>query len=104
MAEKESLKEYKHRLDDALGNDFLRQAMDNFAVAYRASRENAFSGIDVDALVRFNIFFSHMALRDGEYVDLAVNGFTDTGDMVRVIFFNPFFQFPAIFSSQRVLG
>lgn len=48
----ESLKSYKHRLGDALDNRFLRQAMDNFAVAYRASRENAFAGMDVDALVR----------------------------------------------------
>jgi iron-sulfur cluster protein len=48
----ESLKAYKHRLGDALDNRFLRQAMDNFAVAYRASRENAFAGMDVQALVR----------------------------------------------------
>jgi iron-sulfur cluster protein len=52
MAHHESLKTYKHRLGDALDNRFLRQAMDKFAVAYRASRENAFAGMDVDALIQ----------------------------------------------------
>ncbi|MFN2358271.1 MAG: LUD domain-containing protein [Desulfotignum sp.] len=49
---RESLTSYKHRLGDALDNRFLRQAMDKFAVAYRTSRENAFAGIDVDALIQ----------------------------------------------------
>jgi iron-sulfur cluster protein len=48
----ESLKAYKDRLDTALGNKFLRKAMDNFAVAYRISRENAFAGMDVDAMIQ----------------------------------------------------
>ena len=48
----ESLKAYKNRLDDALGNEFLRKAMDNFAVAYRASRENAFTGMDTAELIQ----------------------------------------------------
>ncbi|HCY87959.1 MAG TPA: (Fe-S)-binding protein [Desulfobacteraceae bacterium] len=48
----ESLKAYKNRLDDALGNEFLRKAMDNFAVAYRTSRENAFSGMDTAELIQ----------------------------------------------------
>ncbi len=48
----ESLKSYKKRLDSAIGNPFLRQVMDNFAVAYRISRENAFEQMDVDALVK----------------------------------------------------
>ena len=48
----ESLKSYKNRLDDALGNEFLRKAMDNFAVAYRASRENAFTGMDTAELIQ----------------------------------------------------
>ncbi|HSL61386.1 MAG TPA: LUD domain-containing protein [Desulfotignum sp.] len=52
MAKPESLTSYKHRLDKALDNRFLRQAMDRFAVAYRTSRQTAFQGIDVDALVR----------------------------------------------------
>ena len=49
---RESLKEYKDRLDAALDNKFLRRAMDNFAVAYRVSRENAFAGMDTDALIQ----------------------------------------------------
>lgn len=48
----ESLKAYKDRLDTALGNKFLRTAMDNFAVAYRISREKAFAGMDVDAMIQ----------------------------------------------------
>ncbi|HKJ98742.1 MAG TPA: LUD domain-containing protein [Desulfotignum sp.] len=52
MENHESLKSYKHRLDDALDNRFLRQAMDKFAVAYRASRENAFAGMDVADLIQ----------------------------------------------------
>jgi len=52
MESRESLKSYKHRLDDALDNRFLRQAMDKFAVAYRVSRENAFAGMDVADLIQ----------------------------------------------------
>jgi L-lactate utilization protein LutB len=48
----ESLKQYKKRLDDAISNEFLRKAMDNFAVAYRTSRENAFAGMDTDGLIQ----------------------------------------------------
>lgn len=48
----ESLKQYKKRLDDAISNEFLRKAMDNFAVAYRTSRENAFAGMDTDELIQ----------------------------------------------------
>jgi len=48
----ECLKAYKVRLDAALENTFLRTAMDNFAVAYRTSRENAFAGMDVDAMIQ----------------------------------------------------
>ena len=35
----------------ALSNDFQRQAMDKFAVAYRNSRDNAFADLDSEALV-----------------------------------------------------
>ena len=52
MAKEESLKEYRERLGAALDNTFLRQAMDNFAVAYRTSRENAFAGMDTGELIR----------------------------------------------------
>ena len=48
----ESLKQYKKRLDEAISNEFLRKAMDNFAVAYRTSRENAFSGMDTESLIQ----------------------------------------------------
>ena len=48
----EHIKAYKNRIDDALSNDFLRGAMDRFAVAYRESRKNAFASMDVDALIR----------------------------------------------------
>ena len=52
MKKNESFKEYKNRLDNALENNFLRTAMDNFAVAYRTSRLNAFSEMDVDAAIK----------------------------------------------------
>jgi iron-sulfur cluster protein len=52
MPKTENFRSYKHRLDTALDNRFLRQAMDKFAVAYRTSRQNAFAGMDVDALVQ----------------------------------------------------
>lgn len=45
------LKGYKKEIQGALDNDFLRSAMDKFAVAYPASRAKAFAGIDVPALV-----------------------------------------------------
>ncbi|MFZ1983037.1 MAG: L-lactate dehydrogenase (quinone) large subunit LdhH [Desulfatitalea sp.] len=51
MQEAKTLKGYRKEVDKALANDFLRQAMDNFAVAYRTSRANAFAGMDVDSLV-----------------------------------------------------
>jgi len=46
-----NLKEYKKDVKGALDNEFLREAMDKFAVAYRTSRANAFAGMDVDGLV-----------------------------------------------------
>ncbi|MDZ7667512.1 MAG: LUD domain-containing protein [Desulfotignum sp.] len=52
MAKTETFRSYKHRLDTALDNRFLRQAMDKFAVAYRTSRQNAFAGMDVEALIQ----------------------------------------------------
>ena len=47
MARPETIKQYRKRVRDALENPFLRQAMDNFAVAYRTGRANAFKGLDV---------------------------------------------------------
>ena len=52
MQNARDLKQYKGELSGALGNEFLRTAMDNFAIAYRASRLKAFAGMDVDGLVR----------------------------------------------------
>ena len=51
MQEAKTLKEYKASVDDALENEFLREAMDKFAVAYRTGRANAFAGMDVEGLV-----------------------------------------------------
>ncbi|KPJ78636.1 MAG: (Fe-S)-binding protein [Deltaproteobacteria bacterium SG8_13] len=51
MQEVKTLKEYKSNVDGALENEFLRSAMDKFAVAYRTGRANAFAGMDVDSLV-----------------------------------------------------
>ncbi len=48
----ESLKAYKGRVDSAIHNTFLRQAMDKFAVAYPDSRAKAFAGMDDKALIR----------------------------------------------------
>ncbi|WP_291328012.1 L-lactate dehydrogenase (quinone) large subunit LdhH [Desulfovibrio sp. UCD-KL4C] len=52
MQDAKSFKEYKSQIDEALGNDFLRTAMDNFAVAYRTGRANAFANIDDKALIK----------------------------------------------------
>jgi iron-sulfur cluster protein len=51
MQEAKTLKEYRINVDDALRNEFLRSAMDKFAVAYRTGRANAFAGMDVEQLV-----------------------------------------------------
>ena len=51
MQEAKDLKGYRQEVDKALNNEFQRQAMDKFAVAYRASRQSAFAGIDVDVLI-----------------------------------------------------
>ena len=46
-----NLKTYRKEVAKALSNDFQRQAMDKFAVAYRNSRDNAFADLDSEALV-----------------------------------------------------
>jgi iron-sulfur cluster protein len=51
MQTAKNLKAYRKHVAGALDNDFLRSAMDNFAVAYRTSRENAFAGMDVHRLI-----------------------------------------------------
>ena len=51
MQQAKDLKGYRREVGTALANEFLREAMDKFAVAYRTSRENAFAGMDVESLV-----------------------------------------------------
>ncbi|SLM30265.1 conserved hypothetical protein [Desulfamplus magnetovallimortis] len=49
----EHINAYKKRINNALSNDFLRSAMDKFAIAYKESRKNAFADMDtgVDELI-----------------------------------------------------
>jgi len=51
MQDATSLKDYRKQLREALENDFQRQALDKFAVAYRTSRANAFADIDAPELI-----------------------------------------------------
>ena len=46
----QDMKTYKDRIKAALGNQFLRKALDNFASAYKVSRAKAFEGIDLECL------------------------------------------------------
>ncbi|GAB1409975.1 LUD domain-containing protein [Desulfovibrionales bacterium] len=52
MQHAKNLSEYNKELREALGNTFLRGAMDKFATAYPVGRANAFNGYDIDALVQ----------------------------------------------------
>ncbi|MEF2230297.1 MAG: LUD domain-containing protein [Pseudodesulfovibrio sp.] len=51
MQKAHNLKEYREELRESLDNGFLRTTLDNFAVAYRTGRANAFKGIDVRELI-----------------------------------------------------
>jgi iron-sulfur cluster protein len=51
MQDAKNLKEYRKEMQESLDNTFLRQALDTFAVAYRASRAKAFAGFDVQQLI-----------------------------------------------------
>jgi len=51
MQNAKNLKQYRGQVKSALGNGFQRSALDNFAVAYRSGRQNAFAGMDVADLV-----------------------------------------------------
>jgi iron-sulfur cluster protein len=51
MQDAATLKDYRKELREALENDFQREALDKFAVAYRTSRANAFAGIDAPELI-----------------------------------------------------
>jgi iron-sulfur cluster protein len=52
MQRSKTLKGYRKEVGVALENAFLRRAMDNFAVAYRESRENAFKELDRERLIQ----------------------------------------------------
>ncbi len=51
MQESKSLKVYRKECQESLDNEYLRSALDKFAVAYRVGRDKAFSEIDVEKLV-----------------------------------------------------
>lgn len=51
MADRGKMKDYQREVRLALDNDFLREAMDKFAVTYRVAREKAFEGLDRDGLI-----------------------------------------------------
>jgi iron-sulfur cluster protein len=51
MQDATTLKEYRKQLREALEDEFQREALDRFAVAYRTSRANAFAGMDIPELV-----------------------------------------------------
>ncbi|MBT8345500.1 MAG: lactate utilization protein, partial [Desulfofustis sp.] len=51
MQEAKSLKTYRKECQESLDNEYLRSALDKFAVAYRVGRDKAFSEIDVEELV-----------------------------------------------------
>lgn len=51
MQTAKNFKEYRKEIQEALDDSFLRQSMDNYAVAYRASRIGVFKGLDVEEMV-----------------------------------------------------
>lgn len=51
MQEAQSLKNYRKECQESLDNEFLRSALDAFAIAYRTSRANAFADYNVDELI-----------------------------------------------------
>jgi len=51
MHEAKNLKEYRKQCQESLDNEYLRSTLDKFAIAYRASRNNAFADIDIDELI-----------------------------------------------------
>jgi iron-sulfur cluster protein len=46
----QNIKTYKSQIKKALGNQFLRTSLDNFALSYRESRAKAFENIDFETL------------------------------------------------------
>ena len=51
MQDAKDLNQYRAELRESLHNEFLRSAMDKFAVAYPAGRAKAFAGLDFNAMV-----------------------------------------------------
>ena len=52
MQDAKNMEEYRQDCRDALGDDFLRKAMDAFAIAYRTNRANAFADMNETELIR----------------------------------------------------
>jgi iron-sulfur cluster protein len=51
MQTAKNVREYRRQLREALGEEFLRRAMESFAVSYRAGRAGFFAGLDLPELV-----------------------------------------------------
>lgn len=51
MQNAKNLSAYRKECQESLDNDFLRKALDTFAIAYRSSRANAFRDFDTTALI-----------------------------------------------------
>lgn len=46
-----TLSDYRKKIDEALGDNFLRRTLDTFAVAYKANREAVFNEINERELI-----------------------------------------------------
>ena len=46
----QDIKSYKKQLKEALGDKFLRSALDKFNTVYRENRPNVYAGIDFDTI------------------------------------------------------
>lgn len=46
----ETDKAFKKQIKESLEKDFMRKTLTNFSVAYRQSRANAFSGMDLEGM------------------------------------------------------
>jgi iron-sulfur cluster protein len=66
MQKAHNLKEYREELRETLDNDFLRTTLDNFAIAYRAGRANAFKDMDVRGLIKEIADSKDAAAQDAE--------------------------------------
>ena len=51
MQTAKNMKEYRTQIKGALDNEFQRQALDKFAVAYQDMRARAFAGVDLEELI-----------------------------------------------------